>query len=376
MENYSQLGESRKDFADMRDVGTYGPLWNVGRGTSGFFGGIYTRCTGSDGQGYDLPVSVTPNVLPDVADAAARDNLTGLEHGDVVTLISNGQAYWWDTRTVLDGTAANPDAITWVPFGSGVVGLIPPNAELDPTTGVSSWIDAASANDTGIVKEWLTGNDNKAVYAIIATAGDPVRIDLNIKNALASKSADPKIVATAVNWVLADNMGLHYFIQEVADLGYYNAADNPNMTMRYLDGLYSPNVNGNQTLPPSGSTDANWTNITPASPAASTLFRGAFHSSNETGGIVAGDLMSVGNNVNVSATAVNNSTGSWTVTLDTALPSTDYVVTAGVCRAFDTSEPPGQVFAYLASSTTVEISIYTGNGGASTNRDFYIECLP
>lgn len=135
MENFAPLGTSRHDYADLRDV--IAPQWSLARAQAGFWSDVYTRCQGSDGKGYRLIPSIAPNILENVLDANSRDALSA-SHGDVVTLDSNGQAYWYDSRSFVAGTA-NPDANTWVGFGSGTIGEVPPNAELDPVGGFTSW---------------------------------------------------------------------------------------------------------------------------------------------------------------------------------------------------------------------------------------------
>lgn len=88
------------------------------------------KVVNSNGVVYTLSANAINVVHPNVANTAARDVLTAV-HGDVVTLDSNGQAYWKNKSAGAD---------EWEGFGSGTIGAVPPNPELDPADGVSSWV--------------------------------------------------------------------------------------------------------------------------------------------------------------------------------------------------------------------------------------------
>ena len=133
-----------------RDAAPHGPMWSLDRALDGVWPTLNTAATGSDGNNYVVS-SDAVNVVGTAANDAAMQALvlTAL-HGDVITLDDTGIAYWFDSRTI-DGGVANPNMNTWVSFGSGTIGTVVANTELDPVAvapvgQVSSWTKPKAYN--------------------------------------------------------------------------------------------------------------------------------------------------------------------------------------------------------------------------------------
>lgn len=133
MENVGKLSTSRSDIADLRDASGYGPVWSLERATLGFWSGLLSTCTGSDGNGYKLAADAKNITHDEVANITARGAISAV-HGDVV-LVTGDQDYRWDE------SLSTPAWVAW--NGTDVIA---PYAGLDPTTEVSSWKDARYAN--------------------------------------------------------------------------------------------------------------------------------------------------------------------------------------------------------------------------------------
>lgn len=103
--------------------------WSLKLTQAGFWGGQNRRCVGSDGADYILSANALNTVHPNVRDYGELHAIDAV-HGDVVSVVSVGQAYWFNTSA---------GSNEWVRFGAGRVGVVPANAELDPVSGVSSW---------------------------------------------------------------------------------------------------------------------------------------------------------------------------------------------------------------------------------------------